>query len=89
MAPKADLTFSSDDHPTNTACSGALPMLCTPTICQVAITRTLIDGAAGLGMLSVEAFDLLCIHLERCNPAGPSQALGATRLAPWDRSGSQ
>ena len=32
-APKADLTFSFDDHPTNTACAGALPMLCTPTIC--------------------------------------------------------
>ena len=32
-APKADLTFSSDNHPANTACSGALPMLCTPTIC--------------------------------------------------------
>ena len=32
-APKADLTFNSDDHPTNTACSGALPMLCTLTIC--------------------------------------------------------
>ena len=33
VAPKADLTCSLDDHPTSTACSGALPMLCTPTIC--------------------------------------------------------
>ena len=33
VAPKADLTFDSEDHPVNTACSGALPMLGTPTIC--------------------------------------------------------
>ena len=50
-APKAGLTFSLEDHPSNLACSGALPMLCTPTICQVAVTRTLIDGGAGLSVL--------------------------------------
>ena len=60
-ALKADLAFSSEDHPSNTACSGALPMLCTPTICQVAVTRTLIDGGAGLSVLSIEAFTLLNI----------------------------
>ena len=70
-APKAGLTFSSEDHPSNSACSGALPMLCTPTICQVAVTRTLIDGGAGLSMLSVEAFDLLCIPLDRLQPSRP------------------
>ena len=32
-APKADLAFSSKDHPSNSVYSGALPMLCTPTIC--------------------------------------------------------
>ena len=31
-APKAELTFISYDHPVNTAYSGALPMLSTPTI---------------------------------------------------------
>ena len=40
-------------------------MLCTPTICQVAVTRTLIDGGAGLNMLSMEAFSLLHVPLER------------------------
>ena len=42
-----------------------LPMLCTPIICNVAVTKTLIDGDAGLNMLSVEAFGLLHIPLER------------------------
>ena len=58
-APKADLAFSSDDHPSNSACSGMLPMLCTPTICQVAISMTLIDGGAGLNVLPVQTFDRL------------------------------
>ena len=71
MAPKADLTFSLDAHPANTACSGALPMPCTPTICQVAVTRTLINGRPGLNMLSVEAFSLLHVPPERLRPSKP------------------
>ncbi len=51
-------------------------MLCTPTICQVAVTRTLIDGGAGLSMLSVEAFNLLCIPLERLQPSRPFSGVG-------------
>ena len=77
-APKADLTFESDDHPVNTACSGALPMLCTPTICQVAITRTLIDGGAGLNMLSVEAFSLLHVPLVQLRPSKPFSGVGGS-----------
>ena len=42
-----------------------LPMLCTPTICNVAITKTLIDGGAGLNVLSMETFSLLHVSLER------------------------
>ena len=71
MAPQVDLTFSSDDHPCNTAYSGVLPMLCTPTICQVAITRTLIDGGTSLNVLSVEAFSLLHVPLEWLQPSKP------------------
>ena len=39
-------------------------MLCTPTICQVAVTKTLIDSGAGLNMLLVEAFSLPHVPLE-------------------------
>ena len=51
-APKADLTFGPEDHPAATTGAGALPMLCTPTICSVAVNKTLVDGGAGLNMLS-------------------------------------
>ena len=65
VAPKADLTFDSGDHPITTVGSGVLPMLCMPTICNVAVTKTLIDGGAGLNVLSMEAFSLLHVPLER------------------------
>ena len=81
VAPKADLTFSSDDHPSNTACSGTLPMLCTPTICQVAVTRTLINGGASLNVFSVEAFSLLHVPLERLQPSRPFSGIGAGSTA--------
>ena len=48
-----------------------LPMLCTPTICNVAVTKTLIDGGAGLNLLSVEAFSLLHVPLERLSLSKP------------------
>ena len=50
-APKADLSFGPEDHPATTVGAGALPMLCTPIVCHVAVTRTLINGGAGLNML--------------------------------------
>ena len=53
-----------------------LPMLCTPTICNVAITKTLIDGGAGLNLLSVEAFSLLHVPLERLNLSKPFSGVG-------------
>ena len=81
MAPEADLTFDSEDHPFNPIGSGALPMLCTPTICQVAVTRTLIDGGAGLNVLSVEAFSLLHVPPERLQPSKPFSGIEAGSTA--------
>ena len=53
-----------------------LPMLCTPTICNVAVTKTLIDGSAGLNLLSVEAFSLLHVPLERLSLSKPFSGVG-------------
>ena len=51
-------------------------MLCTPTTYNVAVTRTLINGGAGLNMLSVEAFSLLHVPLERLRPSKPFSGVG-------------
>ena len=53
-----------------------LPMLCTPTICAVAVTKTLIDGGTGLTLLSVEAFGLLHVPLERLSLSKPFSGVG-------------
>ena len=85
-APEADLTFDSEDHPGSTDGSGMLPMLCTPTICNVAITKTLIDGGAGLNVLSMEAFSLLHVPLERLCPGKPFSGVGDGSTGPLGRS---
>ena len=81
-APEADLTFSSEDHPDSTAGSGMLLMLYTPTICNVAVTKTLIDGGAGLNMLSAEAFSLLHVPLQRLRPSKPFFGVGGGSTSP-------
>ena len=53
-------------------------MLCTPTICQVAVTRTLIDGVASLNVLSVEDLNLLHVPLERLRPSKPFSGVGGS-----------
>ena len=85
-APEANLTFGSEDHPNSTAGSGKLPMLCTPTICNVAVTKTLINSGAGLNLLSVEAFSLLHVPLERLSLRRPFSGVGGGTAPLWDRS---
>ena len=52
-------------------------MLCMPTIYNVAITKTLVDGGVGLNLLSVEAFSLLHVPLERLGLSKPGVGGGA------------
>ena len=51
-------------------------MLCTPTICNVAVTRTLADGGAGLNVLFMEAFGLLHVPPDRLCPTKPFSGVG-------------
>ena len=81
-APEADLIFDSGDHPVSTVGSGVLPMLCTPTICNVAVTKTLINGGAGLNVLSMEAFSLLHVPLERLHPSKHFSGVGGGSTSP-------
>ena len=50
---------------------GTIPLVCTPTINNVAVTKTLIDGGAGLNVLSMEAFEKLQLPYERLKPTRP------------------
>ena len=57
-------------------------MLCTLTICHVVVTKTLIDSGAGLNVLSVEAFSLLHVPLERLRPSKPFSSIGGGSSSP-------
>jgi hypothetical protein len=40
--------FDEEDHPISTKAVGTIPLLCTPTINNIAVNRTLIDGGGAL-----------------------------------------
>jgi hypothetical protein len=46
-------------------------MLCTPTINNVLVTKTLINGGAGLNVLSVETFEMLQVPYDQLMPTKP------------------
>ena len=46
-------------------------MLCSPVISNAQVTKTLIDGGAGLNVLSVETFDSLQVPYDQLQPTKP------------------
>jgi hypothetical protein len=50
---------------------GTIPLLCTPTINNIAVNRTLIDGGAGLNIISVEVFEKMQVPYHRLMPTRP------------------
>ena len=46
-------------------------MLCSPIISNVVVTRTLIDGGAGLNVMSVETFNNLQVPYNQLQPTKP------------------
>ena len=76
------ITFSSADQLKCAATTGVLPMLCFQVISNVQVTRTLIDGGAGLNVLSVEMFNNLQVPYDQLQPTKPSSGVtdGSTTL---------
>ena len=68
---KCAITFSSADQLKCAATVGALPMLCSPVISNVQVTKTLINGGAGLNVLSIEMFDNLQVPYDQLQPTKP------------------
>lgn len=57
-------------------------MLCTPTICNTEVTKTLIDGGVGLNVLSVGTFGLLHMPPGRLSPTKPFSGVGGGSTSP-------
>jgi hypothetical protein len=65
------ISFDEEDHPTSTKGVGTIPLLCTPTINNIAVNRTLIDGGVGLNIISVEVFEKMQVPYHRLMPNRP------------------
>jgi hypothetical protein len=63
--------FDEEDHPASTRGVGTIPLLCTPTINNIAVNRTLFDGAAGLNIISVEIFEKMQVPYHWLVPTRP------------------
>jgi hypothetical protein len=63
--------FDEGDHPTSTKGVGTIPLLCMPTINNIAVNCTLIDGGAGLNIISVEVFEKMQVPYHRLMPTRP------------------
>jgi hypothetical protein len=50
---------------------GTIPIVCTPTINNIAVNRTLINGGAGLNIISVEVFEKMQVSYHRLMPSRP------------------
>jgi hypothetical protein len=62
------ISFNEGDHPTSTKGIGTIVLLCTPTINNITVNRTLIDGGAGLNIISVEVFEKMQVPYYRLMP---------------------
>jgi hypothetical protein len=49
--------FNEEDHLISTRVMGTIPLLCMPTINNIAVNRTLINGGAGLNIISVTVLE--------------------------------
>jgi hypothetical protein len=65
------LGFDEEDHPISTRAVGTIPIVCTPTINNIAVNRTLNDGGAGLNIISVEVFEDMQVLYHRLMPTRP------------------
>lgn len=54
---KVPMVFDVGDHPSRAKAVGVVPIMVTPTIHNIKVTKTLIDEGAGLNVISPEVFD--------------------------------
>ena len=58
-------------------------MVCTPTINNIAVSKTLIDGGAGLNVISVETFDKMQVPYELLMPTRPFSGVTDRTTVPF------
>src|SRR5581483_11257379 len=79
---KTPIMFDSTDCPGSMAGAGQLPLIVSPTIANVRVRHVLIDGGAGLNILSLHAFLALQIPLNRLAPTRPFLGVAPGSVTP-------
>ena len=65
------ITFDQADHPKSSSGVGRLPLVVSPTICNIQVTRMLVDGGAGLNILTPDVFKKMQVPPGRLQPTMP------------------
>ncbi|KAI5013386.1 hypothetical protein ZWY2020_034498 [Hordeum vulgare] len=68
---RTTIAFDPRDQLSCSFMASKLPMMCTSTISNVLVTKTLIDSGAGLNVLSAETFEKLQLPYEQLMPTKP------------------
>jgi hypothetical protein len=76
------ISFGPSDCPENMAGAGVLPLVMAPTISNVRLHHVLIDGGAGLSVISYAAFKHLQIPESKLAPSRPFSGVGPDPVYP-------
>ena len=75
------ITFHAGDHPDRTSGVGVLPLVVSPTINNIKVTKMLVDGGASLNLISTAIFERMHIPEGKLRATGSFQGInpGATK----------
>ena len=76
------IIFDTEDHPDRTTAVGCLPLLVSPTIRNLKVTKMLVDGGAGLNLISPVVVKRLQIPDRDLEETGTFQGVNLGRSQP-------
>src|SRR6266516_3687269 len=79
---RTPIIFDEEDHPNRTTTVGCLPLLVSPTIRNLKVTKMLVDGGAGLNLISPLVLNKLQIGEEELEVTGTFQGVNPGRSRP-------
>jgi hypothetical protein len=76
------ISFGASDYPENMAGAGLLPLITAPVIANMKMHHVLIDGGAGLNVISHATFKQMQIPVSRLGPSRPFSGVGPQPVYP-------
>ena len=76
------IIFYAEDHPDSTTAIGCLPLLVSPTIRNLKVTKMLVEGGAGLNLISPKVIKRLQILDGDLKEMGTFQGINPGRSQP-------